>query len=176
MAENIFAKRCKWFIVGIWILSMSVGFFQLIHVEIREVSYETVTSSEMEWISAEKSALPPVYSDCEENWSSPVLSRIYAMWIFLMSYCFPGLTMRTIYRKIGRKLEYNEHLTNSRDAPLVSKRNIERHNRHKRLIKTHKWTVILFHVCWTPIQVRISVMLAKCERFNINYPLSKGLG
>ncbi|CAG2111905.1 unnamed protein product, partial [Medioppia subpectinata] len=88
-----------------------------------------------------------VYLDCREEWGEGTGGEIYSTTLFLFTFALPLFALIFIYGSIGYTILTRKPVGESQQ--LANTRNIA----SIKAIKMMSMVVILFAICWTPIQM-----------------------
>ncbi|BES87428.1 7 transmembrane receptor (rhodopsin family) [Nesidiocoris tenuis] len=135
LGSRVTASRNGMVIASIWICSFFLSSVQLIVSRARPFRYDN-----------------QVYYDCTEGWDTPLAGQIYTIFIFCVSFFFPLLSLGFTYMVIGLKL-WRRHVPGNADTARDS---VNVRAKWK-VIKMLLTIVILFALCWLPLQLFILV-------------------
>ncbi|XP_075215220.1 RYamide receptor-like [Lycorma delicatula] len=123
--------RNKLVIAGIWVMAGAVSAVQLYISEAKQFKYDR------QW-----------HYECREQWSSPSYSQAYTVFVFSFTFGVPLLGLAYTYSAIAWRMWRRASPGNpDPDRDLVQLR------AKKKVIKMLATVVILFTLCWLPLQM-----------------------
>ncbi|KAF6208108.1 hypothetical protein GE061_016558 [Apolygus lucorum] len=133
LGNRMTASRNKLVIASIWVFSFFLSSVQLVVSRARPFRYDN-----------------QIYYDCTEDWDTPQEGQVYTVFIFCVSFFLPLLSLGFTYLIIGLKL-WRRHVPGNansvRDTIAVRAK--------WKIIKMLLTIVLLFALCWLPLQLFI---------------------